>query len=255
MLIISKFKDYYDSAVGHGVDKTIVYKRDWIRKFDKDPRSSTSENQKQWEEYLAGKTWYHPHRTKHRSYVEKGYGHNRKGTFEHFVIGFCGKLYPGVILDNKDYKGIENAFYDKDKLIKAVKDKHDLTEDEVDLSAPFGFKHNSWGEYRWDRSRGDWFNEKDHSGLLSIFEEYKTPCFIKWNQCVDINPELKEFKFQQVMDPYTTFQEIMMYISGVLGVNEVEVVTLSDKDKLHKKGFDDWSFKKLPGGKKRKKKK
>jgi hypothetical protein len=28
VLILSKFRDYYDSSVGYGVDKTIIYERD-----------------------------------------------------------------------------------------------------------------------------------------------------------------------------------------------------------------------------------
>ena len=36
MNIISKYKDYYDSAVGMGIDKTIVYVRD-NKEFEKTP--------------------------------------------------------------------------------------------------------------------------------------------------------------------------------------------------------------------------
>jgi hypothetical protein len=43
------------------------------------------------------------------------------------------------------------------------------------------------------------------------------------------------------------FQEIQMFISGVLGIDENPTVEVSDKDKIISRGFDyKWSFRKEP---------
>jgi hypothetical protein len=47
-------------------------------------------------------------------------------------------------------------------------------------------------------------------------------------------------------DYYDSIQEISQYISGVLGVNAPETVSISDESMRDKKGFDSWSFKKRP---------
>lgn len=55
---------------------------------------------------------------------------------------------------------------------------------------------------------------------------------------VELYPVLQDLNFQKVKDPYTAFQEVQAYKFGVLGCNENEVVTISDKDRIAGKGFD-----------------
>jgi hypothetical protein len=64
---------------------------------------------------------------------------------------------------------------------------------------------------------------------------------------------LKDVEFFRVFDPHTTYQEIFMYISGVLGGNMKEIPEMSDDDMRDSKGFDKWSFRKEPSSKKKKK--
>lgn len=52
------------------------------------------------------------------------------------------------------------------------------------------------------------------------------------------NPRLYEVEFQRIIDPYTAYMELDMFISGVLGKTGGEMVTISDKDKIDKHGFD-----------------
>ena len=69
------------------------------------------------------------------------------------------------------------------------------------------------------------------------------------------NAQLKDFQFAKMKDPFTAFQDIYMYISGVLGVDAKPMVQISDKDLAHKRGHGGkYSFKKPPGTKKRGKK-
>ncbi len=61
------------------------------------------------------------------------------------------------------------------------------------------------------------------------------------------NPELRSHRFGVVMDAYALFQEIDMFVSGVMPAAGREMVTLSDEDRRDKGGFDEWSFRRHPG--------
>jgi hypothetical protein len=54
---------------------------------------------------------------------------------------------------------------------------------------------------------------------------------------------LKDIEFQRVLDPFTAYQELDQWISGVLGQNP-EPDEVSDKVKIQQHGFDSWSFRK-----------
>ena len=51
-------------------------------------------------------------------------------------------------------------------------------------------------------------------------------------------------RINRIKNSYSAFQDIYMYISGVLGNTEKNMVQISDKDMLYKRGFNKWSFKK-----------
>ena len=80
-------------------------------------------------------------------------------------------------------------------------------------------------------------------------EELDTPIFVVYSDKYDspnliINPSLKDMGFQKIFDPYTCFQEIDMFLSGIMQSPEKKMVNLTDKDMRDKKGFNDMSFKK-----------
>ena len=83
MYIISKFRDYYDGAVGTGIDKTIVYER----KFISMPIPNHIKEQIQERDAWRG-LFTHTY----------GYTQLPKGKYNTYliVIGFCGKLYPAI---------------------------------------------------------------------------------------------------------------------------------------------------------------
>jgi hypothetical protein len=95
--------------------------------------------------------------------------------------------------------------------------------------------------------------------LLKLFVEKNTPVFIygdyldgkyrngKQKELI-INPRLKDWGFQSIKDPVTAFQDIFMYISGVLGIPDPAMIKISDKELAKKKGHDGkFSFRKPPG--------
>ncbi len=65
--------------------------------------------------------------------------------------------------------------------------------------------------------------------------EYK----IVYNAC------LKELDFFKVIDTYTAFQELQMFMGGMARPNK-PIPHVSDKNMVSIKGFDEWSFRKPP---------
>jgi hypothetical protein len=62
------------------------------------------------------------------------------------------------------------------------------------------------------------------------------------------NPKLKDWQFYRIVDTYTAYQEVFMYL-GSLAVPLKEIPEISDKIMRDAKGFDEWSFKKPPSKK------
>lgn len=59
---------------------------------------------------------------------------------------------------------------------------------------------------------------------------------------------LKEIGFARVLDPYTAFQELSMFVGGVMARPGNPIVRITDDEVLAgKHGFDKWSFRKMPG--------
>lgn len=152
------------------------------------------------------------------------------GTFKATrIIGFCGKLYP--LLQTP-----KSLIYDRKEALKRVKE--------------------SW----YEKEVNACFSEDiKNPALLKIFAEKNTPVFIygdyldgKYKPGVTkeliINPKLKDWGFESTKDPVTAFQEIYMFISGVLGTPVNPMVKLSDKELAKKRGHGDkFSFRKPPG--------
>ena len=59
-----------------------------------------------------------------------------------------------------------------------------------------------------------------------------------------INPKLKDYRFYKIVDSFTAFQELSMFIGGVMGGKVPKMVEISNEDKIAKHGFDKWSFRK-----------
>jgi hypothetical protein len=110
------------------------------------------------------------------------------------------------------------------------------------------------------------FYERDYSSKCykNLFQEHKIPYFLleqsivldetdcMRSQCqLILLPTLKDYKFAKVVPPVQAFQEISMYL-GQLDLAEDRTVTIEDKYLAQGKGFDCYSFKKMPTKKKKK---
>lgn len=213
MLIVSKFRDYYDGVSSLGVDKTCVYNR----KSEIKPLSK--EHQFTWKDkfYLPFSTWYNePY---HRS----------------FIIGFCGKFYLGYEFERKGDGETQYYFeYDYEKIFEYIKSLQGKNWHKKDCF------ENAIAKYKNENS-------------LSIHQQYHCPVFVidhgttenivNGNKTILIlNPCLKKYNFQVNKDAYSTHQEIYQFMSGVLGNKEKEIIEVSEKNKIQQHGMDKWSF-------------
>jgi hypothetical protein len=224
MLIISKRKDYYDGVVSTtGVDKTIVYDRQ-TKMFDEKEKGFPVTFQR-WSPFKKDKKEnpfinlsYHDINKEY----EKQYQH-----YGFFIIGFCGKLYTGWKLyyeernfdpGSRHYRPtnlITEFNYDFDEIKKIVKTK--------------GY----WGDLEENVNNIKNFN------AVELFRGLKTPVFVydgdydrkeisKYYKSNDtkfiINPNLGDYEFYKVFDAFRAFQEIQMFLSGVLGSGEKEMI-------------------------------
>lgn len=223
MLIVSKFKDYYDSvAFSKGVDKTIVY-----------GRKNDSVAERQFYQYYGKKEIYFPsyeNRPWNRLQGRKRRGDGPIKSFDAHIIGFCGRLYPMLAIEHWGPNGetVVSHSYDIDD-IEVLHKKHCST------FYPFYLYKNLLTDRR----------------VLDLFVKHKTPIFRlagaevnlwgrpqKEGRNLELNPELKQFGFFRIVDAYTAFQEVEMYISGVLGVDSQKPVEVSDRSKIEGHGFD-----------------
>jgi len=264
MRIISKFRDYYDTVQGYGIDKSIVF----LRKHYNEPLKYKEFNS----ELNRGREIWQDDRDNLLVLNHSSWNREYEINFESGLIGFCGKVYPVGIIQyfEKPFDSLteskHQAVYSSDEIIsflKKIKAKKALNKFLKKLENK---KYNWFNKKTFSKEIADvFFSKMGNSDYIKIFLNHKTPIFyvriigdanIKYHTDVQlkedeilINPVLQEFNFYKIFDPYTAFQEISMFISGVLGVGTPETTTISDEDMKYKKGFDDWSFKNPPGKK------
>lgn len=243
MRILSKFHDYYDSCLAYGADPKTIYLR----------------NEK---EYESNKDWpvqIHttPLRIRLRGIVGRFLG--RWSEYDHGTVLFCGKSYPYV------------CFYKKTEFINPLTKQLNRTTEPVycytlEQVAEFFSKHGSKEEKlqyfksvvrkenSFKRAFEVFFQQNQQlteKTITDILFKFESPCIhlaIRAdNHSGDklvANPELKKLQFYRIVDAYTAFQELSMFISGIMGGSVPPMIEISDKIRAEKHGFDKWSFRK-----------
>jgi len=240
MYIISKHKDYYDGVVGSvGIDKTLVYERETIE--INDSKLMLKEFQ-----HTRNSGWHGVNRE--NPFLNIGYADiDKKKTKKYtdkdfFIVGFCGKLYLGWKLY---YKVLEQVY--------------DHLEDVEKTDIVYGYENvkEFIRESYWRGNLKDDVKYVMSYDPIDMFRGLNAPIFVydserrrpRTNDALIINPTLKDYEFYKVVDAFTAFQEISMFIGGVLGRGEKEIVVVEDKYKITQHGFDKWSFRKEPQNK------
>ena len=239
MLIISKKKDYYDGVVGTmGVDKTIVYDRDMIELDNRNTPSPFKGKDSFWG-LKYRETPFHE-----LSYISiKKENRNVCDEHAHFIIGFCGKLYIGWKL----YREIDPTY-------------HTIS---TEITYDTEYMQTILEEKSWHTNLDDGIKYILSYNALPIFRELKVPVFVydadfgrtsfdkkrsiynSFKPKFFINPLLKDYEFYKVFDTFQAFQEVQMFMGGVLGKGEKDIVEVADKYKIEQHGFDyKYSFRK-----------
>lgn len=240
MKIISKFKDYYDIGSSYGVDDSIVYVRN--------------------KEVVASKERISPRDVMDILNIQTDsawrfgkWGIYARSGYNIIVVGFCGVLYPAVMIRNKKTTAkysidLYDFFFDWDDNIEEL------------------ITYNEYDSRLIERLRVALNTKPVYDD--EMFHYYNTPIFIipesglkllnMWglepvtpargsdiNQIVK-NPCLRDIQFFKKVDPYSAYQEVMGYVSGVLASNQCDTDGISDICRRDSKGFDKWSFKTPP---------
>ena len=203
MRLHTDFHDYYDNAVGYGIDENVHYNR-----FTKEVE-------------IQIKSQFDFPR------------HRNAG-----LLGFCGQVYPFIEVKKFDRKYDDEYASDDYKIVEYFQaynlEEYQAKESEwEDYSDDFGY-YAQRENIKLKQFFIDWNFQSDE-----IFLEYKVPI---WVVRLDeskgiINPRLKDYGFDRIKDSFTAFQEISMYLSNIL-VEQKEVAVIEDKYRIEQHGFD-----------------
>ena len=152
------------------------------------------------------------------------------GTFDFLsVIGFAGKLYP---------------LYGRNRYVR----EFEYDSDEFRVSNLFNGMHSSH-----KLPTCDGFSQLVQSPILkALFIQHKVPAFMYrfYSDNKDrliLNPRLSDFNFVTALDPYSSIQELSMFLGNDLAHDvQPKMPVGSDKVIDESKGFEKWSFRKPP---------
>lgn len=247
MKIVGPIKDYYDVSMQHGIDTDLIFVRtpSTINVIKSKPQFTVHEqlfskllliNTQRWSSVPILPTFF-----------EKN---NSVCSSRQFVVGFCGKAYYGMELTvNSNQQSITYYIYD-----------YEHFEQIIELHPEIKKENNNWPKWMmrsWEDTQPlikQYFkNSGDKDYVADYLNEQKIAYFIIWPMdkntgyiCeIEHHPLLKRINFSKIVDPFTAYQEISMFI-GNIPKDPNMMVTLTDKEELFKKGFYEMSFKKEP---------
>ena len=204
MILHTDFHDYYDHAIGFGVDEKVHYNR--YRK---------------------------PASIDLKSYLERPF-HRNSG-----LIGFCGNTFPFVELHKYDrnfddecewgeYRVVETRFAFNFDEYRAVQREWGTFND--------FYMYMSSTDLKIKQFFFDWKVNSD-----AIFLEHKVPIWAAKFYTEEPNgilsPCLRDYGFEKVKHSFTAFQEISMYLANIL-VERKEVALIEDRYRIQQHGFD-----------------
>lgn len=237
MRIISKHKDYYDSCRGYGIDPNLVYLREEISLADRYARAPFSDPRTT---VIHNAVW------KHRKSLPYLVGEKA----DIIVVGFAGKLYAGLQFmadpDKPDVpiNGMVSGMspsVTKPPVVRTVWQAAQLNDEGLDepLRTRRFLLHQNGQRAETIR---EWFDRTEGKRVveeLDSFLSINAPVYVYDGEAnIFINPPLTRYHFAAAVDPFTAFQELSMFIGGVMTTTGPQMVEISDKDRLIGHGFD-----------------
>ncbi len=206
MRLHTDFHDYYDNAVGYGIDENVHYNR-FTKKV----------------EILVKSPFDH-------AGVNGG------------LLGFCGTIYPFALFVKYEKSEIVDRYcaYNLEEFIRKADEWRD---DRFSFSRRFGEKYRKMELKRWKKRETQvkqfFINWSSQSN--DIFLKFKVPIWTVMLSRITneglLNPRLKDYGFDRIKDSFTVFQEISMYLSNIL-VEQKEIAVIEDKYRIEQHGFD-----------------
>jgi hypothetical protein len=241
MKIISKYHDYYDTCLVYGSDPKCVYNR--VAKAYESDKSPIKLDEK-------------------RGTLSAGISFDRcvwrRSNNNIGVVWFCGQSFPFITISkpvgcvpsrNIFKKEVPDIIYcySIEELEKALPTV--LSKDRVKSY----FAKTKRNRYHFDSDTTQerahkFFNETTFpkeriiESLCKLGVPYFRYDFVKG--ILTTNPMLKDMQFYKVKDAFTAYQDISMFISGVMGGQSPPMIPISDEVRKSKHGFDEWSFRK-----------
>ncbi len=229
MKIISKFQDYYDIGIAYGIDEKLRFER-VTKVVQEDCR---------WGEPLSFSIFKKQKWFKIWLFFD--------------VVGFCGEIYPFIHVEIEGSERDE-YFYDLESFEIYLKE-HISSTKEIMLEN-IGYKFGLFGKkHSITNIAKEYFSEKFWE-YKKIFELYDVAYFVvESSKCVKndtikemiktiLHPQLKKYRFAKIVPPMEAFQKLSMYLGAQREDTELEQI--DDKILAQGKGFDCYSFKKLP---------
>lgn len=222
MRIISPFRDYYDTAQSFGADHTRLFLR-------KPEVLATAQSQVPAE---LRNTFGHV-----RAWTDPNWYAARAG------VVFCGKLYYALRLGASSYaprsclRSTESGvFYSAESALAWAE-----TKSQPALLA-FLQKRIKEGTLRVglqpDAPNQEWLIE--HRAAILVCDAHA------YSEYLVKNARLSELQFYKLFDAAQAYQELDMYLSGILAAENRPMVEISDKIRAQQHGFDCRSFRKDP---------
>lgn len=267
MKIISKKQDYYDGSGNYSVEPI------WYRKEEKIVLSETKPNNRLSLDQV---------KFLNNTYTSAPYIYDLNDRCECIVMGLCGKIFPVFILmhdkcpkyntsslsnihrhsahmtvesfDEKCKKVIPKK--ENDERVARIKEDHDDRR-----KYRYSFSRRKFSAYK--RGVVETFqNSLIQSVVDQIFIDLSSPLFIITSELVNNNrggtsrknilikePLLNQYMIQKMLDPWTLYQQIEMYLANELVMCKVPPFNTTDKLKRDAHGFDGKSFKNEKGHK------
>jgi len=230
--IYSKFKDYYDIGLSYGIDPLCHY----VRKTEKI------------EDAHELKEWEHLFKQDMTSFRHINAMWTLRTNYTLGYVLFCGKRYPCVKFKRLVYNDARSVgnyqeykyFYSEEKLDKHLSvtltkgEYKDYTSSEVP---------QAWSKHTAQERIKKYLLE-DTKDYMELHRGEGIPIYFVEGATLHKNPRLSGLGFASIVDPHKAFQELSMFISGVLGGQSPAMVEIEDKYRIEAHGFDKFSFRK-----------
>tara|TARA_Y100000034_G_scaffold8165_2_gene8949 strand:+ start:17497 stop:18261 length:765 start_codon:yes stop_codon:yes gene_type:complete len=242
MRIISNFRDYYDCVQAHGQDQGFVYVRN---------PETLNFAYNEWTDPDGMGIWSFP-------YIRSAYSRSKFYLTEH-IIGFCGKIYPVIEL-RKEATSDPVVCYNVEDVVNFINGAG-FKKKEIEEFNGAGKKRYNYWRTNWHDPNKKTFEKffakcvEQHEQHEGIFLKSGCPIFVatyrdRWRHSrsvatptwkpstITFNGELKGLGFYKIFSTALAYQEISMYLGGVLGTGNPPVPDVSNNDLIEAKGFN-----------------